>query len=41
MSAPLLEVTNLVKRFGGLAATDGLSLDVVTGETHALIGPNG
>ena len=41
MSAPLLVVTDLVKRFGGLAATDGLSLDVTTGETHALIGPNG
>jgi branched-chain amino acid transport system ATP-binding protein len=41
MSAPILAVENLVKRFGGLAATDGLSLDVRAGETHALIGPNG
>jgi branched-chain amino acid transport system ATP-binding protein len=41
MSAPILAVTDLVKRFGGLAATDGLSLDVLPGETHALIGPNG
>ncbi len=41
MSAPLLAVKDLVKRFGGLAATDGLSLDVLSGETHALIGPNG
>lgn len=38
---PILAITALVKRFGGLAATDGLSLDIVPGETHALIGPNG
>nr|WP_211108141.1 ABC transporter ATP-binding protein [Azospirillum sp. OGB3] len=31
----------MVKRFGGLAATDGLSLSVAEGELHALIGPNG
>jgi branched-chain amino acid transport system ATP-binding protein len=41
MRPPMLEVQDLVKRFGGLAATDGLSLDVLQGETHALIGPNG
>ncbi len=38
---PLLEVRGLVKRFGGLVATDHLDLDVVPGEIHALIGPNG
>ncbi len=37
----LLEVRALVKRFGGLAATDGVTLDVRRGEIHALIGPNG
>jgi branched-chain amino acid transport system ATP-binding protein len=36
-----LEVRGLVKRFGGLAATDGLDLDVRAGEIHAIIGPNG
>ena len=41
MSAPLLHVDNLVKRFGGLAATDHASLQVKRGEIHALIGPNG
>ena len=41
MTAPLLQVTGLVKRFGGLAATDGATLDVRAGEVHALIGPNG
>ncbi|MGL6110321.1 MAG: ABC transporter ATP-binding protein [Rubrivivax sp.] len=37
----LLEVTGLVKRFGGLLATDHLSLQVQRGEIHAVIGPNG
>jgi branched-chain amino acid transport system ATP-binding protein len=41
MSAPLLHVDNLVKRFGGLAATDHATLQVNAGEIHALIGPNG
>jgi len=41
MSAVILHVDGLVKRFGGLAATDGASLDVRAGEVHALIGPNG
>jgi branched-chain amino acid transport system ATP-binding protein len=41
MSAPLLHVDNLVKRFGGLAATDHATLQVKSGEIHALIGPNG
>jgi branched-chain amino acid transport system ATP-binding protein len=37
----LLRVENLIKRFGGIAATDNLSLDVAKGELHAIIGPNG
>jgi branched-chain amino acid transport system ATP-binding protein len=37
----LLSLSGLVKRFGGLAATDGVDLTVVKGEIHALIGPNG
>ena len=41
LSPPLLSTDSLVKRFGGLAATDGLSLSVAEGELHALIGPNG
>jgi branched-chain amino acid transport system ATP-binding protein len=36
-----LEVTGLVKRFGGLLATDHLSLTLEPGEIHAVIGPNG
>jgi branched-chain amino acid transport system ATP-binding protein len=41
VSAALLEVRALQKRFGGIVATDGVSLDVRRGELHALIGPNG
>jgi branched-chain amino acid transport system ATP-binding protein len=41
MSTPLLHVDQLVKRFGGLAATDHATLQVKAGEIHALIGPNG
>lgn len=41
MSEPLLRIEGLVKRFGGVVATDRVSLDVRRGELHALIGPNG
>ena len=37
----ILRIENLQKRFGGLVATDNVTLDVHTGEIHALIGPNG
>jgi branched-chain amino acid transport system ATP-binding protein len=39
--ASLLEVRNLNKYFGGVAAIDDLSLDVHEGEIIGLIGPNG
>jgi branched-chain amino acid transport system ATP-binding protein len=38
---PLLCVERLVRRFGGIVATDNVSLDVARGELHAIIGPNG
>ncbi|MDP2085456.1 MAG: ABC transporter ATP-binding protein [Gemmobacter sp.] len=41
MTGAVLEVKCLVKRFGGLIATDHVSLEVRPGEVHALIGPNG
>ena len=41
MAEPLLRVENLVLRFGGILATDNVSLDVTKGELHAIIGPNG
>ena len=37
----LLAVAGLVKRFGGLTATDGVDITVEAGEVHAVIGPNG
>jgi branched-chain amino acid transport system ATP-binding protein len=41
MSEVLLHVDQLVKRFGGLTATDHAQLEVKAGTIHALIGPNG
>jgi branched-chain amino acid transport system ATP-binding protein len=38
---PLLRVKDLVRRFGGITATDHVCLDVAQGELHAIIGPNG
>jgi len=38
---PLLQVAGLVKRFGGIAAADEISLEIPEGELHAVIGPNG
>ena len=37
----MLELKGLSKRFGGVVATDDVTLDVKAGEVHALIGPNG
>ncbi len=41
MAEPLLRVDKLVRRFGGITATDHVTLDVPRGELHAVIGPNG
>ena len=41
MAEPLLRVEKLVRRFGGIVATDDDTLDVPRGELHAIIGPNG
>ena len=41
MADPMLRVENLVRRFGGIVATDNLSLEIGRGELHAIIGPNG
>jgi branched-chain amino acid transport system ATP-binding protein len=37
----VLELKGVSKRFGGVVATDRVTLDVAQGEVHALIGPNG
>jgi branched-chain amino acid transport system ATP-binding protein len=38
---PLLEVTDVSKRFGGFVALEGIDLAVAEGERVGLIGPNG
>ncbi len=40
-SAPMLEVSGLTKRFGGLVAVKNLSFSIHPGEILGLIGPNG
>ena len=41
MRPTILRIAKLSKTFGGVVATDELSLDVEQGELHAIIGPNG
>ena len=41
MTEALLAVSDLSKSFGSLRVSDGITLEVRAGETHALIGPNG
>jgi len=37
----MLRLEGVAKRFGGVVATDNVTLQVARGEVHALIGPNG
>ena len=37
----MIEVQDLVKRYGAFTAVDGVSLDVKPGEIHGFLGPNG
>lgn len=41
MSEVLLSAKNLTKRFGGLAAVNDVSLELLRNHIHAVIGPNG
>ncbi len=38
---PILEVQNLVKKYGDFAAVDGVSFAIEAGEIFSLLGPNG
>ena len=38
---PLIETSNLVKKFGSFTALNGVDLSVYPGEVHALLGDNG
>jgi branched-chain amino acid transport system ATP-binding protein len=38
---PILEIKNVVKRFGGVAAVSRVSLTLAPGRIYGLIGPNG
>jgi ABC-2 type transport system ATP-binding protein len=37
----MIEIHDLVKRYGAFTAVDGVSLDVQPGEIHGFLGPNG
>ena len=41
MTEPLLQIDGLSKAFGALQATDDVTLTLMPGEIHALIGPSG
>jgi branched-chain amino acid transport system ATP-binding protein len=41
VTEPLLQIDGLTKRFGGVIASDAITLDIPRGEFHAIIGPNG
>jgi len=41
MAEPVLRTENLMRRFGGLVATNDVTLSLMPGARHALIGPNG
>ena len=41
MAVTVIEVRNLVKKYGSFAAVDGISFEVMKGEVFSLLGPNG
>ena len=38
---PIMEIKNIVLRFGGVVALQDISFDIFEGEIRAIIGPNG
>ena len=41
MNVPVIEMRNIVKKFGNFTANDGINLTVHKGEIHAILGENG
>lgn len=41
LDTPVIEMRNIVKRFGDVPANDGINLTVHKGEIHAILGENG
>ena len=41
MNTPVIEMRNIVKKFGDFVANDGINLTVHKGEIHAILGENG
>ncbi len=41
MDVPVIEMRNIVKKFGDFTANDGINLTVHKGEIHAILGENG
>jgi simple sugar transport system ATP-binding protein len=41
MTKPIIEMKNIEKHFGSVIALSGVSLDLVPGECHCLLGDNG